>query len=155
MFKKILKVLGIGAIIGGSINLVPMTYSESQAKTYTTDSYQTAYATNEGYKELLDADNTELMYYGAVLKYYLVNSVINGDADIAAIYADLDNYSPSTVDVFVQSLIASTINISLYGSSKKQEFFAESFIKWMLTPDAQKIRVENCWITFLLKFFQG
>ncbi|AOG60577.1 hypothetical protein SHELI_v1c06260 [Spiroplasma helicoides] len=85
----------------------------------------------------------KFMFYGRILKYYYANSVTDISAKslntfnswINSITNDQNNYISSHV---IQNYIASTFNISVYGSTNDREFFAEAFAKWLLTPDAIK-----------------
>ncbi|QGS52019.1 hypothetical protein STABA_v1c06580 [Spiroplasma tabanidicola] len=89
------------------------------------------------------------LFYGRILKYYIANSIKdeknllnNLETEINKISLDDDIYSKKEFKkaLLMQNIIASTINISAYGASSDNEFFAESFAKWLLTPDDQKNR---------------
>ncbi|QBQ07628.1 hypothetical protein SGLAD_v1c04290 [Spiroplasma gladiatoris] len=96
-----------------------------------------------------------LMYSGRVLKYYYAHYVTDIENDSLQIINQsiefIDEYKTNSNDneqtkkeklkwqtfyqnLFLQNLIASTLNISVYGSKKDSEFFAEAFSKWLQTP---------------------
>ncbi|QBQ07747.1 hypothetical protein SGLAD_v1c05480 [Spiroplasma gladiatoris] len=77
------------------------------------------------------------MFYGRILKYYIANNVTGEKAinDVESIVDTFNGTTSYSKALFMQNLIASTINISAYGASSDNEFFAESFAKWLLTPD--------------------
>ncbi|AGR42132.1 hypothetical protein [Spiroplasma diminutum] len=78
----------------------------------------------------------KVMYYGRVLKYYYANNIkLEDNIDFEVLFTESNNTNKSLA---IQNLLASTINISIYGSSSDAEFFAETFSKWLNTPDEQK-----------------
>ncbi|QGS51870.1 hypothetical protein STABA_v1c05070 [Spiroplasma tabanidicola] len=96
-----------------------------------------------------------LMYSGRILKYYYANYITgltqNIVGEIQEILTVKKEESPTESDtqedktsklekiefyrsLFIQNLIGSTLNISIYGASSDNEFFAEAFSKWLQTP---------------------
>ncbi|AGR41152.1 hypothetical protein [Spiroplasma taiwanense] len=79
-----------------------------------------------------------VMYYGRVLKYFFANSVEISNEVLENLKNQFSKKSESISALSIQNLLASTINLSIYGSSSDAEFFAESFAKWLDTPDELK-----------------
>ncbi|AOG60723.1 hypothetical protein SHELI_v1c07740 [Spiroplasma helicoides] len=97
------------------------------------------------------------MYYGRVLKYYLANNVKVSSDTINYIenwikenLSTTNTYSNALLE---QNLIASSLTISAYGATSDQEFFAESFAKWMLTPNDKKNLSWELYNTFFTQVF--
>ncbi|WP_339020405.1 hypothetical protein [Spiroplasma endosymbiont of Atherix ibis] len=101
------------------------------------------------YKSLIEP-NQKNAYYGRILKYYYANSIEVNNEDITTIESNLDigelfgigwlfgkrgTNSKFYKQLIIQNMLASTIMPSIYGASSDQEFFAESFSKWLNTDD--------------------
>lgn len=140
MFKNVLKIIASGSLMYGGFAATTVAIQKQHDITERLNQLNVSAYANTGYKSFLTTDLEDLMYYGRVLKFYLANSVTVEQSQIDALYSKVSTVTTNTTiqDLLVQNIIASTMNISIYGSSSDQEFFAESFSKWLLTPDSQK-----------------
>ncbi|WHQ37341.1 hypothetical protein [Spiroplasma sp. SV19] len=106
------------------------------------------------YKERISGSNNvdDYVYSGYLLRYFIYKSsnisenetvekleenIINNKA---IIYPTINNTNVTSqnVNVFETALMASIVNISIYGMTSWKEFFAEAYSKWITTPDAMK-----------------
>ncbi len=86
----------------------------------------------------------DFMWGGKSLQYFIYkHSNIKENEDANKLLREfksrlLDPYKNNEDDYFYMSLISSVVNISAYGMSSYQEFFAEAYSKWTTTEDTAK-----------------
>lgn len=109
------------------------------------------------YKGLLSAPGSnnvdDFVYSGYLLRYFIYKSsnistnktvktleqnIVNNKTIIYLTVGSTSNVTMQNTDVFETALMASIVNISIYGMTSWKEFFAESYSKWITTPDTMK-----------------
>ncbi|QEH61940.1 hypothetical protein SCHIN_v1c07450 [Spiroplasma chinense] len=84
----------------------------------------------------------EFMWAGRALQYFLYkNSDISENTyvnDLVEKVSGRDGYESDSSIFFEMGLIGSIVNISMYGLTSYQEFFAEAYAKWQTTEDSAK-----------------
>ncbi len=100
------------------------------------------------------SDNVDdYVYSGYLLRYFIYKSsnistnatvkaleqnIVKNKAIIYSTAGNTNNVTMQNANVFETALMASIVNISIYGMTNWKEFFAESYSKWITTPDAMK-----------------
>ncbi|AOX43827.1 hypothetical protein S100390_v1c04840 [Spiroplasma sp. NBRC 100390] len=95
----------------------------------------------------------QFMYSGEILGYFIYKSsdistnpivkkleqnIIKNKNIIYSSSANTDGVNMQNKNVFETALIASIVNISIYGMTSWSEFFAEAYSKWTTTPNEMK-----------------
>ncbi|WP_146063418.1 hypothetical protein [Mesoplasma corruscae] len=145
--KKKFKIL-IASLLLTTFILYTLSFIQTEQKVYQSFIHDDVLNKSEStqtfnYNDFIPPSSTSteqesILYYGRVLKYYYANSIKVKDTDIDELELFFADFSDADKAFAIQNLLSSTINISIYGSSSDAEFFAESFSKWLNTPDEQK-----------------
>ncbi len=103
----------------------------------------------------------DFMWGGKSLQYFIYkHSNIKENEDANKLLREfksrsLDIYKNNEDDYFYMSLISSVINISAYGMSSYQEFFAEAYSKWTTTEDTAKNKSWEILNEYFLKIYNN
>ncbi|WP_338964203.1 hypothetical protein [Spiroplasma endosymbiont of Sarcophaga carnaria] len=95
----------------------------------------------------------DFVYSGYLLSYFISKSsnistnrtvkkleqnIVNNKDIIYSTAGSTSNVTMQNANVFETALMASIVNISIYGMDSWKEFFAEAYSKWITTPDEMK-----------------
>lgn len=103
----------------------------------------------------------DFMWGGKSLQYFIYkHSNIKENEDANKLLREFksrlfDIYKNNEDDYFYMSLISSVINISAYGMSSYQEFFAEAYSKWTTTEDTAKNKSWEILNEYFLKIYNN
>ncbi|WHQ36562.1 hypothetical protein [Spiroplasma sp. SV19] len=115
--------------------------------------YVNNFEINQNFNQNITSNINQFMYSGEILGYFIYKSsnisenetvekleenIIKNKTIIYSMAGNTDNVTMQNTVAFETSLMASIVNISIYGMTSWSEFFAEAYSKWTTTPTEMK-----------------